>query len=199
MNLPNKLTVMRILLVFVILIISFLNIPGEVFGISLKFLIIEIIFIIASITDHYDGYLARKNNQITTFGKFLDPIADKILVVTTMLLLTERGTLPAWIPIVTIFREFLVSGYRLVEAKEGGKVVAANIWGKIKTVTQMIAIMLMLIDSNKFFAFTTATNLPMPLMILNILGSIMMLISVIATIFSGYTYLKNGKDLFKDK
>ena len=198
MNLPNKLTVMRILLVFVILIISFLNIPGEVFGISLKFLIIEIIFIIASITDHYDGYLARKNNQITTFGKFLDPIADKILVVTTMLLLTERGTLPAWIPIITIFREFLVSGYRLVEAKEGGNVVAANIWGKIKTVTQMIAIMLMLIDSNKFFAFR-ATNLPMPLMILNILGSIMMLISVIATIFSGYTYLKNGKDLFKDK
>ena len=198
MNLPNKLTVMRILLVFVILIISFLNIPGEVFGISLKFLILEIIFIIASITDHYDGYLARKNNQITTFGKFLDPIADKILVVTTMLLLTERGTLPAWIPIVTIFREFLVSGYRLVEAKEGGNVVAANIWGKIKTVTQMIAIMLMLIDSNKFFAFTTV-KLPMPLMILNILGSIMMLISVIATIFSGYTYLKNGKDLFKDK
>lgn len=198
MNLPNKLTVMRILLVFVILIISFLNISGEVFGISLKFLIIEIIFIIASITDHYDGYLARKNNQITTFGKFLDPIADKILVVTTMLLLTERGTLPAWIPIVTIFREFLVSGYRLVEAKEGGKVVAANIWGKIKTVTQMIAIMLMLIDPNKFFAFR-ATNLPMPWMILNILGSIMMLISVIATIFSGYTYLRNGKDLFKDK
>ena len=198
MNLPNKLTVMRILLVFVILIISFLNIPGEVFGISLKFLIIEIIFIIASITDHYDGYLARKNNQITTFCKFLDPIADKILVVTTMLLLTERGTLPAWIPIVTIFREFLVSGYRLVEAKEGGNVVAANIWGKIKTVTQMIAIMLMLIDSNKFFAFTTV-KLPTPLMILNILGSIMMLISVIATIFSGYTYLKNGKDLFKDK
>lgn len=198
MNLPNKLTVMRILLVFVILIISFLNIPGEVFGISLKFLIIEIIFIIASITDHYDGYLARKNNQITTFGKFLDPIADKILVVTTMLLLTERGTLPAWIPIITIFREFLVSGYRLVEAKEGGNVVAANIWGKIKTVTQMIAIMLMLIDPNKFFAFR-ATNLPMPWMILNILGSIMMLISVIATIFSGYTYLKNGKDLFKDK
>ena len=199
MNLPNKLTVMRILLVFVILIISFLNIPGEVFGISLKFLIIEIIFIIASITDHYDGYLARKNNQITTFGKFLDPIADKILVVTTMLLLTERGTLPAWIPIITIFREFLVSGYRLVEAKEGGNVVAANIWGKIKTVTQMIAIILMLIDSNKFFAFTTATKLPMPLMILNILGSIMMLISVIATIFSGYTYLRNGKDLFKDR
>ena len=199
MNLPNKLTVMRILLVFVILIISFLNISGEVFGISLKFLIIEIIFIIASITDHYDGYLARKNNQITTFGKFLDPIADKILVVTTMLLLTERGTLPAWIPIVTIFREFLVSGYRLVEVKEGGKVVAANIWGKIKTVTQMIAIMLMLIDSNKFFAFATTTKLPMPWMILNILGSIMMLISVIATIFSGYTYLKNGKDLFKDK
>ena len=199
MNLPNKLTVMRIILVFVILIISFLDIPGEVVGISLKYLIIDIIFIIASITDHYDGYLARKNNQITTFGKFLDPIADKILVVTTMLLLTERGTLPAWIPIITIFREFLVSGYRLVEAKEGGNVVAANIWGKIKTVTQMIAIMLMLIDSNKFFAFTTATNLPMPWMILNILGSIMMLISVIATIFSGYTYLRNGKDLFKDK
>ena len=117
MNLPNKLTVMRILLVFVILIISFLNITGEVLGISIKFLIITIIFIIASITDQLDGHLARKNNQITTFGKFLDPIADKILVVTTMLLLVEKGTLPAWIPIITIFREFLVSGYRLVEAK----------------------------------------------------------------------------------
>ena len=198
MNLPNKLTVMRILLVFVILIISFLNITGEVLGISIKFLINTIIFIIASITDQLDGHLARKNNQITTFGKFLDPIADKILVVTTMLLLVEKGTLPAWIPIITIFREFLVSGYRLVEAKEGGKVVAANIWGKIKTVTQMIALILMLIDPNKFFAFIN-NKLPLPWMILNIIGSIMMLISVIACIFSGYTYLKNGKDLFKDK
>ena len=198
MNLPNKLTVMRILLVFVILIISFLNITGEVLGISIKFLIITIIFKIASITDQLDGHLARKNNQITTFGKFLDPIADKILVVTTMLLLVEQGTLPAWIPIITIFREFLVSGYRLVEAKEGGKVVAANIWGKIKTVTQMMALILMLIDPNKFFAFTN-NKLSLPWMILNIIGSIIMLISVIACIFSGYTYLKNGKDLFKDR
>ena len=194
MNLPNKLTVMRILLVFVILIISFLNITGEVLGISIKFLIITIIFIIASITDQLDGHLARKNNQITTFGKFLDPIADKILVVTTMLLLVEKGTLPAWIPIITIFREFLVSGYRLVEAKEGGKVVAANIWGKIKTVTQMIALILMLIDPNKFFAFIN-NKLPLPWMILNIIGSIMMLLSVIACIFSGYTYLKKWKRL----
>ena len=142
MNLPNKLTVFRILLVPIIVILAYINIPGEVLGISTKFIIIDAIFIIASITDKLDGYLARKLKQVTNFGKFLDPIADKILVISVLLLLTELQKIPAWISIVVIFREFLVSGYRLVAAQSDGKVIAASIWGKLKTTIQMIAIIL---------------------------------------------------------
>lgn len=196
MNLPNKLTIMRIGLVFIILIISLLNITGNVLGMDLKFFIINIIFIIASITDQLDGYIARKYNMITDFGKFLDPIADKILVVTVLLILTEAGKLPAWISIIVITREFLVSGYRLVAASKGGDIIAANIWGKIKTVSQMIAIILALSDTHGYFAVLN-TSMNLNQMILNYANSILMTISVIACIFSGYTYLKHGKELFK--
>ena len=110
MNLPNKLTLFRIILVPIMVIVSFFNIPGKLLGIPTTMLILCAIFIIASITDKLDGYLARKNNQVTTFGKFLDPIADKILVIATMVMFVEMGKLPAWIPIIVIFREFLVSG-----------------------------------------------------------------------------------------
>ena len=113
----------------------------------------DVIFIIASITDKLDGYIARSRNQITTFGKFLDPLADKILVLSAMLMLVEMGYLPAWIPIIVLAREFVVSGYRLIAVEKGGKVIAASIWGKIKTATQMIAIILALLDSNFFGAF----------------------------------------------
>ena len=197
MNLPNKLTLFRIILVPIMVIISFFNIPGSFLGISTTMWILEIIFIIASITDKLDGHLARKNNQITNFGKFLDPIADKILVVATMIMFVEFGKLPAWIPIIVIFREFAVSGYRLIAVQSQGKVVAANIWGKTKTVTQMIAIILMFLDNNAYgelfkggltgFAFA-----------MNLATTLIMTISVIATIFSGYEYLKDGKDLLKD-
>ena len=112
MNLPNKLTLFRIILVPIMFIVSFFDIPGSFLGISTTMWIMELIFIIASITDKLDGYLARKNNQVTNFGKFLDPIADKILVVAAMILFVEMGRLPAWIPIIVIFREFAVSGYR---------------------------------------------------------------------------------------
>ena len=112
--------------------------------------IINIIFIVASITDKLDGNIARKRNQITDFGKFLDPIADKMLVLSAMLILVERKLLPAWIPIIVLAREFLVSGYRLVTVENNGKVIAASIWGKIKTVTQMIAIILAFVDLNAF-------------------------------------------------
>ena len=129
MNLANKLTIFRIILVPIILIIPFLNIEGELGGIPLTYLIIDIIFIVASLTDKLDGHIARSRNQITTFGKFLDPIADKILVIVAMLILVEAGRLPAWIPAIGVIREFIVSGYRLLAAEKEGKVIAANMWG----------------------------------------------------------------------
>ena len=132
MNLPNKLTIFRIILVPIMIIVPFLGIKGELFGIPVTCLILDLIFIIASITDQLDGHIARSRNQITTFGKFLDPIADKVLVVTAMIILVEMGRLPAWIPSIVVFREFIVSGYRLIAVQSDGKVIAANIWGKIK-------------------------------------------------------------------
>ena len=140
MNLPNKLTIFRILLVPIMVIISYLNIKGTFLDISIAYWIMGLIFVIASYTDHLDGKLARKNNQITTFGKFADPLADKILVLAAMLIFVEAKSLPAWIPIIVLFREFVVSGYRLIAVEKGGEVIAASIWGKLKTVTQMIAI-----------------------------------------------------------
>lgn len=200
MNLPNRLTIFRILLVPAMVIVPFLGIEGEVFGVSSTYWIINLLFIIASYTDHLDGKLARKNNQVTTFGKFADPLADKILVLAAMLILVEDGNLPAWIPIIVLFREFVVSGYRLVAVEKGGEVIAANIWGKLKTVTQMIAIILMFINingTNVFGAFINE-NLTGVQLVINILATVIMTISVIATIFSGWEYVKNGKELLKD-
>ena len=131
MNLPNKLTVFRVILVFVILIISLINMQGTILGIPINMFIIDIIFIIASITDKLDGYIARSTNQITTFGKFLDPIADKILVIVSMIILVEHSKIPSWIPAIIIMREFIVSGYRLIAVEKKGEVVAASIWGKL--------------------------------------------------------------------
>ena len=200
MNLPNKLTILRIILVPIMVIIPFFNIQGEVCGIPITYLLIDLIFIIAAITDKLDGYLARKNNQVTVFGKFLDPLADKILVLAAMLIFVEAKSLPAWIPIIVLFREFVVSGYRLIAVEKGGEVIAASIWGKLKTVTQMIAIILMFININNtniFGAFIRG-NLTGAELIINILATVFMLISVIATIFSGWDYVKNGKELLKD-
>ena len=197
MNLANKLTIFRIILVPLMVIIPFLGIEGEILGIPIAYLIIDLIFIIASITDKLDGYIARSRNQVTTFGKFLDPLADKILVLAAMVMLVEINKIPAWIPIIVLAREFIVSGYRLIAVEKGGKVIAASVWGKLKTVTQMIAIILAFIDVNSFgtcfsgelsgFAFA-----------LNLVVTVMMIIQTIATIFSGYEYLKDGKDLLKD-
>ena len=199
MNLPNKLTIFRILLVPIMVIVPYFNIQNSYLGMSISYLIMNLIFIIASYTDHLDGKLARKNNQITTFGKFADPLADKILVLAAMLILVEDGNLPAWIPIIVIFREFVVSGYRLVAVEKGGKVIAASIWGKLKTLTQMLAIILMFIninDTNKYGAFINGNLTGFPLVI-NILATVLMTISVIATIFSGWDYVKNRKRFIK--
>lgn len=197
MNLANKLTIFRMILVPIMVIIPFLGIDNEIFGIPLSFIIIDIIFIIASITDKLDGYIARSRNQVTTFGKFLDSIADKILVLAAMIMLVEFGKLPAWIPIIVLAREFVVSGYRLIAVEKGGKVVAASIWGKLKTVTQMVAIILAFVDINAFGTCFNGSLTGFEL-ILNAIVTIMMIAQTIATIFSGYEYLKEGKDLLKD-
>ncbi len=196
MNLPNKLTIFRIILVPIMVIIPFLKIPGDILNIPIQNLVIIAIFAIASYTDHLDGKIARKNNLVTTFGKFADPLADKILVLSAMLMLVEMDYLPAMIPIIVLTREFVVSGYRLIAVENGGKVIAASIWGKIKTATQMIAIILALLDSNFFGAFIyeglTGYNL-----VINVLSTSLILISTIASVFSGIDYLRGSKELFK--
>lgn len=211
MNLPNKLTMFRVILVPIFVIIGYCNIAGEFLGVETKYWIMNIIFIIASFTDFLDGYIARKNNLVTTFGKFLDPLADKILVLSALVMLVEFERIPAWIPAIVLTREFLVSGYRLIAVEKGGKVIAASIWGKIKTVTQMIAIILAFASPFGFFQFiqlstNSETILGSSFLIyatplqygINLLASVFMAISVVATVFSGYNYLKGGKDLFKD-
>ncbi|MDO5151355.1 MAG: CDP-diacylglycerol--glycerol-3-phosphate 3-phosphatidyltransferase [Oscillospiraceae bacterium] len=196
MNLANKLTIFRIILVPIMVVIPFFKINGEVLGVSITWLIVDAIFIIASITDKLDGYIARKRKEITTFGKFADPLADKILVLAAMIMLVEANKLPAWIPIIVVAREFIVSGYRLIAVEKGGKVIAASFWGKLKTVTQMLAIILAIIDNNPFGALLIR-NLEGFNFILNLLTTVLMILATIATIFSGYDYLKNGKELFK--
>ena len=197
MNLANKLTIFRIILVPLMVIIPFLGIKGEILGRPITYLIIDLIFIIASITDKLDGYIARSRNQVTTFGKFLDPLADKILVLAAMIMLVEINKIPAWIPIIVLAREFIVSGYRLIAVEKGGKVIAASVWGKLKTVTQMIAIILAFVDVNSFGRCFSG-ELSGFALVLNLVVTLMMIIQTIATIFSGYEYLKDGKDLLKD-
>lgn len=197
MNLPNKLTIFRIILVPIMVIIPFLWIDGKIFGIPTEWIIIDLIFIIASITDKLDGYLARKNNQVTTFGKFLDPLADKILVLAAMVMLVEMSKLPAWIPIIVLAREFMVSGYRLIAVEKGGEVIAASKWGKLKTVTQMIAIILAILDLNAFGECFKGV-LQGGDLILNLIVTILMIVQVIATIFSGIDYMKGAKKYIKD-
>ncbi len=215
MNLANKLTIFRIILVPVLMIVpivdSIYGISGELLGVPTSFWIMNIIFIIASITDKLDGYIARSRNQVTTIGKFLDPLADKILVLSALIILVEYGKIPSWIPIIVLAREFIVSGYRLIAVEKGGKVISASIWGKIKTVTQMFAIILVFLDKFKFgdFVYGVFTEAEAKLssslilmttgeFVINLLSTLMLIISVIATIFSGINYLKGSKELFKD-
>ena len=215
MNLANKLTIFRIILVPILMAVPIIDgiygISGELLGVPTSFWIMNIIFIIASITDKLDGYIARSKNQVTTIGKFLDPLADKILVLSALIILVEYGKIPSWIPIIVLAREFVVSGYRLIAVEKGGKVIAASIWGKIKTVTQMIAIILAFLDKFKFgdFVYGVFTEAEAQLssslifmttgeFIINLLSTLMLIISVIATILSGINYLKGSKELFKD-
>ena len=147
MNLPNKLTVCRVILI-PFFFFFFLFDPASV---SFKWIALGI-FVIASLTDMLDGKIARKYNLITDFGKFMDPLADKLLVCSAMIGLIELGRIPSWIVIVIIAREFVISGFRLI-ASDNGRVIAASYWGKFKTTFQMIMVILMIADiqNNVFY------------------------------------------------
>lgn len=188
MNLPNKITISRICLIPVFVIIMLLdNLWGSiVFGnidIPVAHLIGTIIFIIASTTDWIDGYYARKYNMVTNLGKFLDPLADKLLVSAAFIILVELGTIPSWPVIIIISREFAVTGLRLILAG-GGEVVAANNLGKIKTWTQIIAIISLLLQNVPFnyidFPFAT----------------IFLYIATFFTVWSGLDYFMKNKQVF---
>ena len=135
------------------------------------------IFVAASVTDWFDGHLARKYNLITNFGKFMDPLADKLLVCSAMICMIELGKLPAWVVIIIIGREFIISGFRLIAA-ENGIVIAANYWGKFKTVSQMIMIILLIVDLGGAFA---------------ILTQIFIWLSVALTVISLLTYIMQNR------
>ena len=146
MNLPNKLTVLRVIMVpfFVFFMLT------DVGGAANKWIAL-VLFIVASLTDMLDGKIARKYNLVTNFGKFMDPLADKLLVCSAMICLIEKGSLAAWIVIVIIAREFIISGFRLV-ASDNGIVIAASYWGKFKTVFQMAMVIVLIMDLGGAFA-----------------------------------------------
>lgn len=144
MNAPNMLTILRVVMIPFFVVFLLFDITEYDKYIALA------IFIAASLTDTLDGYLARKNNQVTNFGKFMDPLADKLLVSAALICLVELGVIPSWVVIVIISREFIISGFRLV-ASDNGIVIAASWWGKIKTVSQMIMIILLIGDFGGVF------------------------------------------------
>ena len=151
MNLPNKLTMFRIILVPVLVVVLLINIPyGDYFAAA--------IFILAALTDSLDGYLARRWKQVTRLGIFLDPLADKLLIMAALICLVQLGRIPGWIAIVIIAREFAVSGLRAIKAGDG-IVIPASIWGKLKTLTQVIAVLLVILES----VYRSITTLPIGL------------------------------------
>ncbi|MFD1204216.1 MULTISPECIES: CDP-diacylglycerol--glycerol-3-phosphate 3-phosphatidyltransferase [Sporosarcina] len=185
MNLPNKITVSRILLIpiFIIFMIVDFKMGTLYIGgteLSVEHLIGALLFIIAAATDWFDGHLARKHNLITNMGKFLDPLADKLLVSAALVILVELGAAPSWVVIIIISREFAVTGLRLILAG-GGEVVAANQLGKIKTATQLVAIASLLMNNIFFEAF----GIPF--------GLIMLYIALFYTIWSGIDYFYKNR------
>lgn len=196
LNLPNKLTLLRIILVpFFIVFLLLTQIPHS-------FLIALIIFILASVTDFFDGKLARKNDQITNFGKFADPLADKILVISAFLCFIQLGIVSCVPVIVVLFREFTVTSIRLVAASKG-KVVAANMWGKTKTVSQIIAIVGVIaieyfLQLVQYGAIQLGNNAESIVNILSVANAALVWISVVFTVISGVVYLFDNKDCLKD-
>ena len=145
MNTPNKLTVARMIIVPFLVVVLLTGWGGD----ANRYIALAL-FVVASVTDWFDGYLARKNNLVTNFGKFMDPLADKLLVCSAMICMIELNRLPAWFVIIIIGREFIISGFRLIAA-ENGIVIAANYWGKFKTASQMIMIILLILHFDGIF------------------------------------------------
>ncbi len=142
MNLPNKLTLLRVFMIPVFII--FMKLPF-----SWGHIAALVVFIAASLTDTFDGMIARKYNLVTNFGKFMDPLADKLLVCSALICLIDTGQIASWIVIIIIAREFIISGFRLI-AVDNGVVIAASVWGKVKTVFQMVMIIALLLGINSF-------------------------------------------------
>ncbi len=177
MNLPNKLTILRVLMIPFFVLFMLLDITGA----ADKWIAVAI-FIIASFTDFLDGYLARKNNLVSNFGKFMDPLADKLLVCSAMICLVEMGRLPAWIVIIIISREFIISGFRLI-ASDNGIVIAASYWGKFKTVFQMAMIIVLICNLGGVFG---------------IIETALIWISLILTVVSLVDYIAKNIGVLKD-
>lgn len=150
LNLPNKLTLLRVIMIPFFIVMLLMN-DGET---TMFRYIAAGIFILASLTDWLDGAIARKYNLVTNFGKFMDPLADKLLVCSALICLVALEQFPVWMVIVIVSREFIISGFRLVAAEQG-LVIAASYWGKFKTVTQMIAIILMILNISALYMVTT--------------------------------------------
>ena len=172
MNTPNKLTIARMIIVPFLVIFLLTGWGGE----ANRYISLTL-FVVASVTDWFDGYLARKNNLVTNFGKFMDPLADKLLVCSAMICMIDLKRLSAWFVIIIIAREFIISGFRLIAA-ENGIVIAANYWGKFKTASQMIMIILLMLDFGGVFA---------------VLTQIFIWLSVALTIISLLTYIMQNR------
>ena len=179
MNLPNKLALFRVLLIpfFVFFLLApFFEGYGNYIAVA--------IFIIASLTDFLDGKIARKYNLVTNFGKFMDPLADKLLVCSAMICLISTGQLPAWIVIIIISREFIISGFRLI-ASDNGVVIAASYWGKFKTTFQMLMVIVLIL------------NIEHP--VFEVIGTVLIYVSLALTIISLIDYIIKNKDVLKDQ
>lgn len=179
MNLPNKLTVLRVIMVpfFVFFMLT------GVGGAANKWIAL-IIFCVASLTDMLDGKIARARNLVTNFGKFMDPLADKLLVCSAMICMIPLGKLQAWFVIVIIAREFIISGFRLI-ASDNGVVIAASYWGKFKTTFQMLMVIVLIL------------NVQMPFF--QILGKILTYVALILTVVSLIDYIVKNKDVLKEQ
>ncbi len=175
MNLPNKLTMFRVILIPVFIIVLMAGIFSE----PLNRYIGVAVFCIASFTDYLDGNIARKYNLVTNFGKFMDPLADKLLVSSALICMIELGMLPAWIVIIIISREFIITGFRLI-AVENGVVIAASWWGKIKTVMQMVMIIFVMLGIN------------------DLIGMVLIALATIFTIISGVDYIVKNIGVLKN-
>ena len=179
MNTPNKLTIARIIMIPFFVAFLMYDITGN----ADKWIALAI-FVIASLTDTLDGYLARKYHLVTNFGKFMDPLADKLLVCSALICFTATGQLAAWITIIIIAREFIISGFRLI-ASDNGVVIAASYWGKFKTTFQMLMVIVLIL------------NIQMPFF--QILGVILTYVALILTVVSLIDYIVKNKDVLKEQ